>query len=158
MMLTGWMRTLAAGIAALLAMEAGAVDVAEAWSRATPPGATTAVVYLVLRNPAAAERRLMRVATPAATSVSLHESSIDAQGMSRMWPVASLRLAAGQTMTFSPGGRHFMLEGLKAPLQAGTRFALELQFDGGEPPVRLQVDVRPLVPEATKAPAHHHAH
>lgn len=153
-------RALAAAAAmALASTVAGAVEVVEAWSRATPPGATTGVVYLVVRNPGVAQRSLMRIATPVATTVSLHASSVDAQGIARMWPVASLRLAPGETLRLSPGGRHFMLEGLREPLKAGTRIPLEMQFDGGEAPVRVQVEVRELVPSAAESGGHgHHAH
>jgi periplasmic copper chaperone A len=154
-------RALAAAAAMAVASSvAGAVDIVEAWSRATPPGATTAVVYLLARNPpGAAPRSLMRIATPVAANVSLHASSVDAQGIARMWPVASLRLSPGETLRLSPGGRHFMLEGLKEPLKAGSRFPLEMQFDGGEAPVRVQVEVRELVPSAAETSGHdHHAH
>ena len=155
------LRKVALGLALLgLAGAAAAVEVTDAWTRETPPGTANGVAYLTLTNTASEQRTLLRVTTPAAKMVELHESSIDANGVARMWPVASLRLAPGQVVKMAPGGRHFMLMGLAAPLKAGGKVSLELQFDGGEKPLRVELPVRELVPSAPSAaePAHHHHH
>ena len=72
----------------------------------------------------------------------MHASSVDAQGMARMWPMASLRLQPGETVRFEPNGKHLMFTNLKMPLKAGNKVAVTFQFDKGEPPVTAQFTVR----------------
>jgi copper(I)-binding protein len=49
----------------------------------------------------------------------------------------------GQTVTFTPGGTHIMLMGLKKPLAAGQSFPLTLTFTHAAP-VTVEVKVRAL--------------
>ncbi|MEO8314426.1 MAG: copper chaperone PCu(A)C [Pseudomonadota bacterium] len=144
----------AAMVAGLLAVPAMADVVGgEGWSRATPPGAREAVGYLVLTNKGDEERRLLKITSTISDSVSIHRSSVNAQGVAQMWPVGFLKLEAGETVRFEPNGLHVMFSGLKKPLQAGDKLPLVLQFDGREKPFTVMLEVRPLVP-ATAAPEH----
>ena len=125
-----------------------AVEITEGWTRETPPGTKVAVGYLTLKNTSKGRRELLKVTSPAAQAISLHETSVDARGVSKMWPVGKLELAPGQVVRFEPSGKHLMLEGLSAGLRAGTRVPVTLVF-GDEQPVTVQLEVRPLVdPEA----------
>ena len=63
-----------------------------------------------------------------------------------MWPVGKLELAPGEVARFSPNGRHLMLLGLKSPLLVGSRVPVTLVFED-EPPITVQLEVRPLVEE-----------
>ncbi len=127
-----------------------AIETSEGWTRATPPGTKVAVGYLTLKNTSKVKRELLKISSPVAQVISLHQSSIDANGVSRMWPIGKLELAPGEVLRFGPTGRHLMLEGLGAALQAGQRVPLTLVFEQ-EAPVTVQLEVRPLVDAAPVA-------
>ena len=133
----------AAGMARPVNAEVVATD---AWSRATPPGATTAVGYMVLTNTGSEERKLLKIVSPVCDLVTLHRSSVDSQGVSRMWPVGSLKIDPGATVRFEPNGLHVMFTGIKAPFQIGTKVPLVLRFEGDDQDITVQLEVRPLVP------------
>jgi copper(I)-binding protein len=119
---------------------AGELEVANAWSRSTPPAAKVGVVYFTLRNETKKSDRLLRISSPAATKVEVHRTEV-LDGIARMREVAVLHVDAGQTLEFQPGGLHVMLTGLKQPLVAGTAFELELLFEVAGPR-KVRVDVR----------------
>jgi copper(I)-binding protein len=130
--------------AALYAATAAAdIEVTGGWARETVPGAPAAG-YLVIRNTGDAPRKLMRLTTPVTSNLMLHRSSVDAQGIARMWPMASFEIGAGETVRFEPNGRHLMFMDLAAPFRAGTPVAVTLEFSDGEKPVTVMLDVRPL--------------
>ena len=126
----------------------------EGWSRATPPKAGTAVGYLVLTNTGAESRSLLRIISPVSDRVRIHRSSIDHNGIARMWPVGELTLKPGETLRFDPNGFHVMFMDIKAPFVAGTKVPLQLLFED-EKEVTVMLEVRPLVPDAPAAPNHH---
>jgi periplasmic copper chaperone A len=115
------------------------------WSRETVPGASMGVGYVVIKNTGDTRRKLLRITTTITDSVQLHQSSVDAQGVAHMWPMATLELGPGETVRFEPNGRHLMFVDLKAPLKAGSHIPLTLEFDGGEKAVTVLLEVRPLV-------------
>ena len=130
------------------------VEVTDGWSRETVTGVTVGVGYLTFRNTGAERVTLMKITTPAAASVELHQSSIDAQGVAHMWPLAALALSPGEVLRFTPGGKHLILVGLTRPLRAGETIPVTMQFDRAAPPVTVLLTVRPLVPSAATPGAH----
>lgn len=120
-----------------------AIEVGEGWTRETPPGVTVAVGYFTLKNTGKGRRELLKITSPAVQTISLHQSSVDANGVSHMWPLGKLELAPGETLKFEPNGRHLMLQGLAAPLRAGMHIPVTLVFEDEEP-VTVQLEVRPL--------------
>lgn len=136
-------------LASVLSVPAAAEIVAEeGWARATPPGAKEGAGYVTLRNTGSETRNLLRLTSTVSDDLSLHLSSVDANGVAHMWPLAKLELKAGEQVRFEPGARHIMFSDLKGPLVAGTRVPVTFQFDHGEPPLTVQLEVRPLVPDA----------
>ena len=129
------------------------IEVSGAWTRVTPPGVTVAVGYFTLKNTGTGSRELLKITSPLAERISLHRSSVDANGVSRMWPVGKLELAPGEVRRFEPNGYHLMLEGLAAPLRAGTRIPVTMVFED-EDPVVMQLEVRPLVEAGAPADPH----
>ncbi len=127
----------------------------DGWSRATAPGAKEAVGYLMLTNNGDEDRSLLKITSPVSDEVTIHRSSIDSQGMARMWPVAKLKLEPGETVKFEPNGLHVMFGDLKKGFKAGDKVPLTLQFDGHEQPFTVMLEVRPLVPDK---PAMDHGH
>ena len=106
---------------------APAVEIQQAWARATPGGAKTGAVYMTLINRGADEDELVAVATPVAGEAHLHLMSMD-NGVMSMRPVPAIDLAPGATVTLGPGGYHVMLTGLRQPLKDGDSFPLTLTF------------------------------
>jgi hypothetical protein len=97
-----------------------------AWARPAAPAATDAG-YLQIDNPGGHAERLIGAQSPAAASVSIHESRMS-NGVMTMRPVRTLRIPARSAVALAPGGLHLMMTGLKRPLRAGDRFPVTLIF------------------------------
>ncbi len=110
------------------------------WARATAPQQQVGGAYVTLTSPAA--DRLVGVTSPAAAKVEVHEMQMDGTVMRMRELPDGLPLPAGQAVALAPGGYHFMLVGLKAPLVAGQTIAMHLVFEHA-PPLDLQVGVGP---------------
>ena len=138
-------------VLALIATPAVAqVNIENAWSRATPPGAKIAAGYLTIHNAGGADR-LVSASSPAAEKVQTHVSIKDGD-VSRMREVKGYAVPANGTLELSPGGSHLMLVNIRAPLKEGDKVALVLRFEkAGE--VKTELAVRSL-----GAAAHDHMH
>ena len=120
-----WLSLLLLLLPTLAFADTAPIQVRNAWSRAMPAGAV-GVVYLTATDTGPPDT-LFGVASPIATTASLHESFSDS-GVMKMRPVASLPIADGKPITLQPGGYHIMLMGLKQALVAGQSFPLTLNF------------------------------
>jgi copper(I)-binding protein len=107
----------------------GFVTIGGAWARAAQSGGTSAA-YMTITNGTLADDTLVGVATSAAASASLHETSTDPSGMTGMHPVDGIKIPAGGTVKLEPGGYHVMLMGLTGDLTAGQTVRLTLTFSG----------------------------
>ncbi len=138
----------------LLVSFATAADIVaeEGWARATPPGVKLGAGYITLRNTGTDTHNLLRLTSTVSDDLSLHLSSVDANGVAHMWPLAKLELKPGEQVRFEPNGKHIMFSDLKNPLVAGASVPVTFQFDHGEPPLTVQFEVRPLVPDAKGKP------
>ena len=134
---------LAAALAVLApaaSAQPAAVQAQDAWARATPPHASTGVVYLTLTSPAG--DRLTGASSPAAGRASVHEMRMDGAVMRMAAVPGGLALPPGQAVALAPGGTHIMLEGLKAPLRLGESVLVHLTFQTA-PPLDVQARIRP---------------
>ena len=87
--------------------EAAALEVREARANLLPNG--MGAVYFEVVNGTAESDRLVGVETDAAENAEMHES-VDEDGVMRMVPHPDgFEIAAGETLSFAPGGRHVML-------------------------------------------------
>src|ERR1700752_3486199 len=93
---------------------AGEICVAQAWTRATPPGAQNAAVYFSLVNKGKSADSLTAASTAAAASAMVHQSTV-AANVVHMEMSGPVELAPGAHVIFAPIGRHIMLDGLKQP-------------------------------------------
>jgi len=100
------------------------------WARATPGGAKTGAAYMTLVNNGNAVDRLVSATTPVADKVQFHSVS-EENGVSRMHEMPSIDLAPGGKATFSPGGMHIMVVGLKKPLKEGEYVPDDVDFREG---------------------------
>ncbi len=130
------------------------VVASEAWARATVPGATTGAAYLVLTNKGGEDAKLLSITSSVCDRIMIHRSTIDSQGVARMWPVGKLEIAPGESVRFDPNSLHIMFMDLKAPFVVGQKVPLKLVFEG-EQPMTLMLEVRPLVSDAGADHARH---
>jgi copper(I)-binding protein len=129
------------------ATAAAQVVASEAWTRATAAG-TTGVGYLVFTNKGDEEAKLLRIISPVSDlALRIHRSTVDSEGVSRMWPVGYLRIPPGESVRFEPNGLHVMFEELKMPFVAGQKVPLQVIFDG-QPEFTVMLEVKPLAPVA----------
>ncbi|MCY7340236.1 MAG: copper chaperone PCu(A)C [Sphingomonas bacterium] len=104
-----------------------AIEVRDAWARATAPGQPSGAIYATLVNHGAADDALIGAAAPSAAMAMIHTSSL-VDGVARMRMVDRLAIPAGATIALAPGGTHVMLDGLGAPLVAGEQTSITLRF------------------------------
>ncbi len=141
------MAVLAAAVGLLNAAPALAEVVgSEAWTRATAPGAA-GVGYLVLTNKGSEAAKLLKIVSPVCDRIVIHRSTIDNEGVARMWAVGKLEIAPGESVRFEPNGLHVMFMDLKKPFEVGQKVPLQLTFEY-EPEITVMLEVRPLVPDA----------
>jgi copper(I)-binding protein len=118
------------------------VKIENAWSRATPPGATIGVGYLTIRNLSATPDKLIGASSPAAAKVETHVTIKDGD-ITRMREVKGYDIPANGVFEAKPGGPHLMLVNLKAPLKDGESVPLVLKFEhAGE--VKTELHVEPM--------------
>ncbi len=107
------------------------VTATQAWSRATPPGAQTAAVYVTLKAPV--QDKLIGVATPEAKKAEVHLVAVNGNVMEMREVPGGLPLPPGQPVSLQPGGYQIMLTGLTGPLKFGQTFPLRLTFLVSQP-------------------------
>jgi periplasmic copper chaperone A len=125
----------------VIPVKADGIMVEQAWARASAGNATTGAAYATVMGGSEPDR-LVGVSTPVAATAEVHESFTD-NGVMKMRAVTALPIPAGKSVTFSPGGYHVMLTGLKKPLVAGESFPLTFRFEH-KPPVTVDVPIRPI--------------
>ena len=109
--------------------KAGALDIADPWSRATPKGASVAAGYMKITNTGTAPDRFISGSSDVASKFEVHEMTME-NGVAKMRPVkGGLEIKPGQTVELKPGSFHIMFVGLKKPLAAGDHINAKLMFE-----------------------------
>lgn len=115
----------------------GGVEVRRPWTRPAAAG-MNGVGYFTLANVGAKPIRLVSVESPAARSITLHQT-LQQNGVSSMRPVTGgVAVPPGGKVEFSPGGYHLMLMGLTRGQAVGGKVPLTLVFEGGR---RVKIDL-----------------
>ena len=109
---------------------ASSLEVADAFARATTPGATTAAVYCRIYNGSADVITVTGVRSSVGSHAGIHQTVMQGD-MMKMQMVADLPLRAGETVQLEPGSFHVMLMGLTSPLRAGDVFSITFELEGG---------------------------
>lgn len=133
---------LVAVAAAVVASRGGApdgIDLADL--RAGQSSGDAAAVYLQL-TAVGGDDALVGATATISQRVSLHVAERQS-GLTLMRVADRIALPDGTAVRLEPGGSHLMLEGLDAPLRAGERFELTLEFARSSPRT-VQVRVVPL--------------
>lgn len=105
---------------------ASGIGVQHAWFRAMPAGLPDAG-YFTIHNSTNRAILLTGASSSGCGMLMLHKSSTD-NGMANMIEVASVSVAAGQTMNFAPGGYHLMCSDPTPELKPGRSIAVSLRF------------------------------
>jgi copper(I)-binding protein len=118
----------------------GDIEITDAFARATLPNAPVAGGYLTITNKGKDDDRLVSATSPAAGKVELHEMSMQNDVM-KMAPLPDgVAIAAGETVTLSPGGIHIMFMQLDKPFVEGESVPLTLKFEkAGEVTLDLSI-------------------
>jgi len=125
-------------LAGAAAAQTGAVEIRDAWARATPNKAEIGAAYLTLQSPI--PDRLTGVSTPVAELAQLHSTTMEG-GVMKMRRLEGLDLPAGQSIRLEPGATHIMLLGLTDTLRPGQSFPLTLTFEkAGKREVTVSVE------------------
>jgi len=120
--------------------KAGALDISNPWSRATPKGASVAAGYMKITNNGSAADRLVSGSSDVASKFEVHEMTME-NGVAKMRPVkGGLEIKPGESVELKPGSFHIMFVGLKKPLSAGEHFKATLTFEKAGP-VSVDYDV-----------------
>ena len=116
---------------ALFASNAYAVNVSDAWARASAGKAKAGGAFMTLTNTSSHDSVVVSASSDVAKRTELH-THIMVDGVMHMRQVkGGIKVPAGKTVMLAPGGLHVMFLGLHAPLKEGTTFDLTLTFDSG---------------------------
>jgi copper(I)-binding protein len=122
-------------------VRAGDLVITQAWSRATPGGATIGGGYLTIENKGSVADRLMGGSADVAGKVQVHEMSMNNGVMTMRQLDKGLAIEPGKTVKLAPGGYHLMLLDLKGPLKQGDKLPVTLEFEKAGK-VKLSLDVQ----------------
>ncbi|SEG38595.1 copper chaperone PCu(A)C [Vibrio hangzhouensis] len=114
-----------------LSFAQAAIDVLDAYARATPPNATTSAVFATIENSSDQDRILVQAASQAASVVELHDVIMDGD-MMQMRQVENIVIPANGQTILKPGSLHIMLLDVQKPLAEGQNINVELTFANGE--------------------------
>lgn len=135
-----------------LSMAHAAIDVNDAYARATPPNATTSAVFATIENTGDKDRVIVEAASQASSVVELHDVIMDGDVM-KMRQVKSITVPANGQTILKPGSLHIMLLDVEKPMKEGKTINVELTFANGEVQV-LTVPVKKVM-SGMKKHAHH---
>ena len=97
--------------------------------RATVAGMPSSAAYLKITNNSVSDDLLIAAKATIAQRVEIHSMEMD-NGVMRMRGVdGGLAIAAGDSVTLSPGGLHIMLMGLTTDLAPDTQHEITLVFE-----------------------------
>jgi len=110
-------------------------QVREGWVRMPPNGMSTKTMPMMagfgrIVNQCSTPATILSARSPSFASVELHETRI-VDGVSKMRPLSSLRVAPDGAALLRPGGMHLMLMRPRTALKAGSRIVVEFELAGG---------------------------
>jgi copper(I)-binding protein len=122
------------------------LEIVHPWTPETGgKGATTAQVFMTIRNSGSAPDRLLSASTPRAEKVELSGNAAAQDGK----PAARFRVDAGKALVLHARGQHLVLTGVKRAFHAYDDFKMTLVFEKAG---RVVIDV--VVEEAEEDHQH----
>ncbi len=107
----------------------GDLSISGAWARATPPAAKVGAAYLTIKNNSENEDRLISVQSSAAGHTEIHNMTMEDGVMQMRQLEEGVVIAAGETISLKPGGKHIMMFELTGPMVAKEMVGLTLNFE-----------------------------
>jgi hypothetical protein len=107
---------------------AGDIRVSHAWTGETSAKAHAVEVYLTIANTGQTADRLLAAEAHFAEPAVFQAQILAGDGSLTTEEVVSVEIAAGQQITFQPGGLRIVLNDVQQSLMAGDHFHLELTF------------------------------
>ncbi len=133
------------GAAACSSTPGRGVTATDAWLRPTPPGVTSAALYLQIDNDTDTPDLLIDGTAEPCMVLTVHITTTDANGTSVMSEPGThvTDIPAGGTLDLVPEGLHLMCYGLSRPLVSGESFPVTLHLrEAGDVVVQAVVDDR----------------
>lgn len=108
-------------------------QITNAWARATFALAKTGAAYMEIENTSKQLVRLVSVSVSEeiASTAELHHTIMIKDMMQMQQLEDGIVLAAGEKVSFVPGGKHIMLMGLTGPLNKDESVDIKLDFSDG---------------------------
>ncbi len=103
------------------------IVIEEPWVRAVPPVSTMSAAFMEIENEGDEADYLVGVSSPIAEVSEIH-TTIMQDGMMKMRRLKEVKIPAGESVEFKPGGKHIMLINLKKHPKPGDRVKLVLEF------------------------------
>lgn len=112
---------------------AESVSISESWARATFALAKTGAAYFSVSNSGDKMVVIESVSlSPSfAMMAELHTTVMENDMMQMQELSEGIKIKPGDTVEFSPGGKHIMIMGLEGPLQKGKSIIITLHFEDG---------------------------
>ncbi|MBP1851090.1 DUF1775 domain-containing protein [Rhizobium halophytocola] len=107
----------------------GDLTITGAYVRAMLPGQPVGGGFLTIANAGATDDRLVSVASPDAGMVETHDMAMNNGVMTMRKLKDGIAVAAGETVSLSPGGMHLMFMQVKTPFREGGSVAVTLTFE-----------------------------
>lgn len=130
------------------AAAAQAVDITDAWARATVPGQMATGAFMTLT--AKTGSKLVSISSPVAGVAEVHEMTMNGDVMQMRAVPGGLDLPAGKRVELKPGGYHVMLMDLNVALKKDSTLPMTLVFKDAK---GTQTQVVIKVPVSTAAPS-----
>lgn len=112
--------------------EAGAITIDDPWSREPADGQSTSAVYGTVTNGTGETITAIAATSNVSDTIELHEVIMnDDDTMTMREKEGGYEIAAGESLTFEPGGAHIMVLDIDAAAYPET-VDVELEFDTGE--------------------------
>lgn len=128
------------------------IEIRQAWIPEAPPVSRVHAGYFEIHNSSGTDALLSHASSDAYDSVEVH-LSIEKDGVASMRRVEAVKLPAGSSVSFEPGGYHLMLIGPHEAKRAGDKVAIRISLDDG-----TQFDIEALVKKHDTGHSHHHHH
>ena len=117
-----------AGLALSIATGAQALELKDAWARASAGMARAGAAFMAIDNTGGEADRVIAASSPVSPITELHTHIKEGEVM-RMRQVPDIAVPANDTVMLQPGGLHVMFMKLPEPLQEGQTFPVTLTFE-----------------------------
>jgi len=127
----------------------------DAWIAEAPPVSKVHAGYFLLRNTGDSAIELRGASSPQYRKIELHQS-IEQDGVASMRRIESLRIAAGDSIEFAPGGYHLMLFTPASRLVQGDSVDIRFEFTDGTKSTTAKGKKQSGSPQHDHHHHHHH--